>query len=178
MRMKTLIVWIAVMVTAGLYCFEALRADATLQNNGEKLLTTRHVQRSTPEFGDRIVENPIRQHGACTNAEDLAIIYGGGMDTVVLDCTVSCFGSPDLDQCVSDCLVTQTGLSQGCADCFGALSGCTVSNCFSECSINPSSPECLACLEAAGCTSDFGTCSGLGPIFADGFESGDTAGRD
>lgn len=175
MRMKTLVVLTIVMVTVSLFCFQVLRADAAIPNTGEALGSTSPGHTRPADFTHKSDENPIRQQGACNNAEDLAIIYGGGFDTVVLDCTMSCFGSPDLDQCVSDCIVTQAGISEGCADCFGALSSCTVNNCFSACSTNPNSPECLDCLETAGCTTAFGTCSGLGPIFADGFESGDTS---
>lgn len=176
MRMKTLIVWTSVMVTASLFCFQGLQADATNPNTAEELISAGRGNTETLNLAQKCDENPFRQQGACHNAEDLAIIYGGGFDTVVLDCTMTCFGSPDLDQCVSDCIVAEAGISGGCADCFGALSDCTVTNCFSACSTNPDSPECLACLEAAGCTSAFVTCSGLGPFFEDGFESGDTTG--
>lgn len=174
MRMKTLVLSIALLLTAGLIWVEGHRVDAKSPNDGLAMVTAGQGQGDKTTFDRGWKESPIRQQGACDNPADLAIINAGGLETVFWDCSISCLGSPDFDQCVSDCLVSQTGLSQGCADCFGALSGCIVSNCLNSC-FDPTSPECLECIEAAGCASGFETCSGLGPIFADGFESGDTS---
>jgi len=116
----------------------------------------------------------LRLDGACTNPADRAIIDAGGLETILQNCAASCIGAGDFEQCVSDCMTDQTGLSPACADCFGALAGCIVAFCFSECAI-PDSPECIACMEANGCTAAFDACSGLITIFVDGFESGDTS---
>ncbi|MEN8165025.1 MAG: hypothetical protein ABFS37_12915 [Acidobacteriota bacterium] len=172
MRMKTLVLSIALLLTAGLMWVEGLRADATPPNDGLAMVTIGQGQGDTATFEREWKESPFRQQGACNNPADLAIINDAGFQDIFLACMLSCLGLP---QCVSDCLVSDTGLSQGCADCFGALAGCVAINCSGPCSVDPSSPECLACMEAAGCTSDFAACSGLESIFADGFESGDTS---
>jgi hypothetical protein len=86
----------------------------------------------------------------------------------VLACYPSC--PPDaidaLDQCVASCTAGATGLSTGCADCYGAWAGCGAQSCVPECAGDVGSPPCLDCLAAAGCTAIFDACFG-GPANID-----------
>ena len=60
--------------------------------------------------------------------------------------------------CTTSCLVNETGLSQGCASCFGALLQCAIDNCIGQC-LDPGSAACATCTEQQ-CLGAFSTCSG------------------
>ena len=54
----------------------------------------------------------------------------------------------------------KTGLSEGCADCYGQYTACYIDNCLSECVSNPTSIDCQICVIDNGCESDYVTCAG------------------
>lgn len=99
--------------------------------------------------------------GACTNAEDMAIIENTDVDEAALTCGTACVADPNPAECTSICLQDATGLSEGCADCFGGIIACTIEHCLAQCMSDPGSDPCQTCLADAGCTDDFQTCSGL-----------------
>ena len=124
---------------------------------------------------DEVVEDPVEDTpvdtptdgdaptGACTNAADLAIITGGtDVQGQVETCGRGCLGDPDPRGCSTACIVTATGLSEACADCYSGMTACAIANCMLQC-IDSSSPTCRNCLDDAGCTAEFLTCSGLPP---------------
>ena len=59
--------------------------------------------------------------------------------------------------------MTGDGWTAGCAGCFGDLAGCTAASCLTKC-INGRTPDCVSCLEAAGCDKaafGSGSCTGF-----------------
>ena len=60
------------------------------------------------------------------------------------------------------CISDKTGVSPGCAGCFGTLMDCTFKKCLSQCAGGPDSPACSTCLNT-NCYPDFKSCSGLDP---------------
>ncbi len=58
------------------------------------------------------------------------------------------------------CLVENTSVSAGCADCFAALTACIVTNCFDECTADPNSQACGECQTANGCDASQDQCAG------------------
>lgn len=100
--------------------------------------------------------------GACTNPTDLGIIEdtgAEGMSAVIGNCTLPCFGNPDVSGCVGECVSGETGLSGSCSACFGDVGACTLTACIFEC-IDPSNPACQECV-AASCGAAFEECAGI-----------------
>jgi len=98
--------------------------------------------------------------GACTNTADQALITDANMQLAAEACVNACVGSTNLSGCVSNCLVTDTGLSRPCADCYGNSAECAAINCLSPCYITPDNATCAACIETS-CMGEFSACSGL-----------------
>jgi hypothetical protein len=101
--------------------------------------------------------------GACTNVADQAIINGTTVDqdAVAGACASGCATSQEFGQCISDCMVTDAGLSEECSDCYGTAADCGKTSCMIQCMAGYESQACIDCIENAGCNSDFGTCSGI-----------------
>lgn len=95
--------------------------------------------------------------GACTNAADQAIHNSIDVSDAVGTCASDCFGA---GPCVRRCITNDIGLSSECTECYVDVTRCTVQNCIADCA-GADSAACEACRDAAGCTSDFDTCSGL-----------------
>jgi hypothetical protein len=73
-------------------------------------------------------------------------------------CGKSCMGQ---SACVKDCIVKREGYSDGCAQCFGDLGGCTAKNCWAKC-IGGESDSCKKCVQDK-CDAGFTSCSGFTP---------------
>ncbi len=103
--------------------------------------------------------------GACDNAADLHILETQG-DTAVQDamgtCAMRCLmgGTPT---CHTDCVRDETGLSQQCSECFGAMLECTMDHCALPCATNASGPNCISCMED-NCYDGFEACAGMRPL--------------
>jgi hypothetical protein len=122
-----------------------------------------------PQPDEVIEDTPEEGDGAggdyCNNADDLAIINGTTVDVQeeTTTCATDCYlhHPTTLRQCTADCVVTATGLSADCADCYAGMAECTVHNCLTQCMSDPTSTTCLDCLDTAGCITTFLDCSGL-----------------
>lgn len=106
-------------------------------------------------------ETPIgTEMGACLNDGDLGMVCAPTFaDDFVTGCGREAVGDP---AGTSACLQRDPpGLSQDCAGCYGAQTGCITSNCLSAgCSSDRTSESCLACIEASGCQAAFDSCRG------------------
>jgi hypothetical protein len=63
--------------------------------------------------------------------------------------------------CVAFCIAGATGLSSGCASCYGEAAACGAAFCTFACAGDLNSPSCVACRVENGCIPGFDTCSGL-----------------
>ncbi|MBW2380309.1 MAG: hypothetical protein JRG70_12295, partial [Deltaproteobacteria bacterium] len=63
--------------------------------------------------------------------------------------------------CAADCTADATGLSAGCAGCYGADVACSTVFCIPVCVADANAPACIQCRIDNGCIPDFNTCSGL-----------------
>ena len=99
--------------------------------------------------------------GACTSPSDLAVFMSGEIESVGPDCGLGCLDATDQYTCSLDCIMTKTGLSQGCAECFADQIMCVISECVPVC-LTPESDDCDVCIEAK-CNPGFFACAGVGP---------------
>jgi hypothetical protein len=60
----------------------------------------------------------------------------------------------------TQCIITQSGLSQACGECFGDAATCVIQKCLTQCMAGGTSPACVTCREQ-NCDPAFETCSGL-----------------
>lgn len=111
--------------------------------------------------GNKCVDACEPQTLACLNVADLDILSNLNMVQVGGNCGVSCLFSPDPAACTATCVKNQTGVSNGCAQCFGEIAECAIDNCVSACATNPAAPACLACQQNAGCVQTFNECAGI-----------------
>ena len=93
---------------------------------------------------------------------DLAIFD----EVPVMDVAIECASAFLVLADALDCLSTETGLSDGCLECYGDLLGCAMGSC-PVCAPEPlgkgaKSLECQLCL-AQKCTAAFIDCSGMDP---------------
>jgi|GEM_PF-3013977 len=65
----------------------------------------------------------------------------------------------ELGACIGACISKETGLSEGCTGCYGALTVCATSLCLSLCAAVPGSQECADC-SLTNC-GFFDDCTGL-----------------
>jgi hypothetical protein len=108
--------------------------------------------------------------GACMNEGDMGFLDsmddGGDGDGCIKTCFEGANGSDDstpVSECVVECLVTEEGVSEDCAACFGEMMACLALECEAECMAgedSQSSPDCDTCLEAT-CQPAFMSCAGL-----------------
>ena len=97
----------------------------------------------------------------CLGEGDLAILTGDtDVTTIAGELALECLLADDLAACVADGVAEQTGLTDGCAGCYGALMACAADLCLDECVNEPGGPDCSSCVEA-NCNDDFIACSGL-----------------
>jgi len=110
----------------------------------------------------------------CTNAADLAVLGNAEVTPTVTarECALGpCGGAEDLE-CLAECIATGnedaaiegTGLSLGCAGCYGGSTACGITNCVlaggAVCLTDAGSQACIDCLAAAGCVETFCACAG------------------
>jgi hypothetical protein len=91
---------------------------------------------------------------ACTNAEDLAVVCDPGFADGVETCT-----DPSAC-CVAECLVEETGVSAGCATCYGEALRCILDNCAAVCDAALDSQACKECGAENGCDTLLVNCTG------------------
>ena len=105
-----------------------------------------------------------RDHGkgACSDIDaGLMSHYRSQWVPVTGKCGASCIG---VGSCTADCIQKAFKISQGCANCFGALTSCTVDKCAlshgEPCLKDTSSPACITCATKY-CRSGVVSCTGL-----------------
>jgi hypothetical protein len=95
--------------------------------------------------------------GACTNPTDEAVNKSVDVAKKVGDCASSSLGNGAK---AKPCIVTNTGFTDGCAQCFADTIDCVSKNCvFNGACIGGDSPTCDAC-RIKNCGPAFTTCSG------------------
>ena len=67
---------------------------------------------------------------SCLNPEDEAVRTAYNLNAEAEAAGLSCTGNAS---CISSTLQNDTGLSPGCADCYGSVGGCAASNCALQC---------------------------------------------
>jgi hypothetical protein len=99
--------------------------------------------------------------GACDNEDDTAALEASEatLSDSITSCVFMCFGQDEA--CNSNCIQGETGVSDGCAACFGTLLSCTVSNCALQC-IDANGQACADC-RAQNCDPAFTECAGIAP---------------
>jgi hypothetical protein len=102
--------------------------------------------------------------GGC--AADVVVICGNDVTTAAEECGADCFmnmaaDDATQDKCVSSCIGGGLPLSDSCLACYVSDVACARNNCKVICGIAPTSPNCLSCRVANGCTEAFFSCSGL-----------------
>eukprot|EP01065_Artemidia_motanka_P016169 TRINITY_DN198_c0_g1_i12.p2 TRINITY_DN198_c0_g1~~TRINITY_DN198_c0_g1_i12.p2 ORF type:complete len:219 (+),score=66.10 TRINITY_DN198_c0_g1_i12:602-1258(+) len=105
---------------------------------------------------------PVAEPLVSCDAADSKIWNSTGYKSFQADmttCGKKCLGA---SSCVTSCIEKTDGYTAACSGCFGALGQCTANHCLTKC-IGGRTPACVSCLEAAGCNSDFTTCSGWTP---------------
>ena len=93
---------------------------------------------------------------ACLNPEDEAVRAAYNLDAEAESAGLACTGNAS---CISQAMQNDTGLSAGCADCYGGTGGCAASNCALQCIGSSSSSGCRNCV-ASNCAAEFEICSG------------------
>ena len=100
--------------------------------------------------------------GACTNDADMALDLGV-VGEKTSDIATSCYlGGATEDAayitCATEGLIAETGVSEGCADCYVQNALCAKNNCLVPCLSDPDA--CTECRDENGCTDAFFNCSG------------------
>jgi hypothetical protein len=98
-------------------------------------------------------DGAVTTQNLCNNPADLdarARFYcpgNMGIDDIAAQCGVQCAYIPDAGPCTTACImaVTEGGLSEGCASCFGVMVACAQKNCLTDCVMNPLGNACLSC---------------------------------
>jgi hypothetical protein len=114
--------------------------------------------------GQQNVECDPSGDGVCENENDCPIVSSGEARTAAQDCGIGCVADADPDQCASDCVVAESGLSVECAACYVGIVTCSRENCLTQCLGDAAGMECMQCQVDAGCRAAFDECSGLPPI--------------
>ncbi|HYB99034.1 MAG TPA: hypothetical protein VEC57_07835 [Candidatus Limnocylindrales bacterium] len=96
----------------------------------------------------------------CGNARDAAVAQEFDLFAEATTCTYSCLSGGNLPACVATCVSNATGLSLGCAQCYGTSSQCGLANCAGVCAISQASPACLSCLDTH-CIPAFEECAAV-----------------
>lgn len=98
--------------------------------------------------------------GACASPADCSLVHGGTLRPAADACAVEC-GAADT-ACVSSCVASAQGLSEGCSDCYAEYEACVSSSCAEDCP-GQGGNACMTC-EVQNCRVAFMTCSGLDHI--------------
>jgi len=99
--------------------------------------------------------------GNCDQA-DLAYIGANleAVQAIATGCGTDCLFAADPEQCVRDCMQSQTPLTDLCITCFVQQVDCVVDNCFFACAFSPGSAGCTDCVES-NCVLPFQECAGI-----------------
>ena len=96
--------------------------------------------------------------GQCLNDADLEIMGNTeAVFEVATNCAVQCVGDA---VCAEPCIKEGTGLSAGCAGCWGLGLSCGVSMCLELCAADAGNDACKGCMEE-NCSLAFETCAGI-----------------
>ena len=100
--------------------------------------------------------------GACINEQDGPILEAQDVSAVAEGCGIDNIGDAAAAQ---KCIQDETGITDGCAACFGGIIGCIIEKCIAQCGpppigAGPDSPECGEC-RAENCDPAFEECSGV-----------------
>jgi len=106
--------------------------------------------------------------GACINQDDLAALadlWPSNARQVAADCGIECTDLIVFEEafttCASDCVEQMvTGLSAGCATCYGELAWCSRLLCLAPCASNSCLPVCQDCPGYDVCLNELDTCTG------------------
>jgi len=106
--------------------------------------------------------------GLC-NQDDLSYMNDNidALATLSQDCATACLGEDNQEQCVQDCILASSPLSEPCASCFSSQVQCVVENCFITCILG-SPADCELCA-LENCLEDFNACAGIVDLDLDGF---------
>mmetsp|Transcript_39477 Transcript_39477/g.77656 ORF Transcript_39477/g.77656 Transcript_39477/m.77656 type:complete len:253 (+) Transcript_39477:54-812(+) len=104
-----------------------------------------------------VFQSPL--DGACNNTDDLGVFKAHASDfhADLQKCATQTLGNADK---TAQCLSSATGLSSGCAECFGQDAHCCAVNCIKQCLTAPTSPACLQC-QVDNCQPALLTCAGV-----------------
>jgi cysteine-rich repeat protein len=92
----------------------------------------------------------------CLNPEDETVRASFNLAAEAEALGLSCTGD---GSCISTGMQNNTGLSPGCADCYGGTGSCAAANCALACLGGSGSSGCLSCVES-NCAQEFEICSG------------------
>ena len=112
---------------------------------------------STCDANGQCTTTTTPSSGACTNANDQAIVDNQDVETIAKDCAI--VHLTDADK-AAECIKKDTGLSDPCIACFQGTVNCAIGSCAFQC-LDASNPACDTCLKDNGCYSEFEECSGL-----------------
>jgi hypothetical protein len=107
---------------------------------------------------DVAVPDTTASAGACDNEADTAVLAGAeDLEGIIGNCAFSCIstGAP----CATECVQRDVGTSAECSACFGAVIGCTLTNCALQC-LDAGSAGCTTCRDT-NCTPAFEECAGI-----------------
>jgi hypothetical protein len=109
------------------------------------------------------VDTVVDPGGACMSAEDQAIIVADrdGVTAEASTCGLGCMGDTDPVACSTPCVVTATGVTEGCAGCYAGMISCTIVGCIAECMADTQAQGCIDCQVDKGCFQGFYDCSGM-----------------
>jgi hypothetical protein len=93
----------------------------------------------------------------CDNTEWLAT-QGDTFITFLQQCGQGCISNPS-QECIADCITSQTSLSSSCAICWGAATACAGQACLTDCIGSATSVGCKTCI-ATSCGAALSTCAG------------------
>merc|ERR1711907_399229 len=109
---------------------------------------------------DKAVEDTTSSNpatgGKCTD-DDAAKSNSAAFSCSAITCAKKNFFRLDA---TATCIAGESGITSGCANCFGQVAQCTLKNCAVKCLVDPTSASCQACGHSH-CDSLAKSCSGL-----------------
>merc|ERR1712225_130883 len=115
---------------------------------------------ATNEKAKAVVGSPSVT-GACT-ADDGTKTKSTKFSCASIACAKKNFFRLDA---TAKCIASTSGVTEGCANCFGQVAQCTLKNCAVKCLVDPTAPACVACGHKY-CDELGKTCTGL-PVSPD-----------
>jgi hypothetical protein len=119
-----------------------------------------------PGYGCRTtmqqLRSDLKQEGACTSQQALAVACDGRITNAALQCTQESAFSLNISRAVNSCLKRDPQLAMvggACLDCYVDEALCTLSRCFAACTVGDGS-SCRTCKHQY-CSAPLEACSGL-----------------